>query len=109
MIVSIIPMITAVLAHFLLEGEKLRLTFLIGFVSALIGLLLITFNGNVVLRLNPLGDIMAAGAALVFGGYSIFMKKLSAYEYHIIEPDTESIFVWPIIYGSCFIFVRLPF
>lgn len=97
MIVSIIPMITAVLAHFLLEGEKLRLTFLIGFISALIGLLLITFNGNVVLRLNPLGDIMAAGAALVFGGYSIFMKKLSAYEYHIIEL-TQRVFLYGLLF-----------
>ncbi|MEC0321801.1 DMT family transporter [Bacillus subtilis] len=97
MIVSIIPMITAVLAHFLLEGEKLRLTFFIGFGSALIGLLLITFNGNIVLRLNPLGDIMAAGAALVFGGYSIFMKKLSAYEYHIIEL-TQRVFLYGLLF-----------
>lgn len=83
--------------HFLLEGEKLRLTFLSGFVSALIGLLLITFNGNVVLRLNPLGDIMAAGAALVFGGYSIFMKKLNAYEYHIIEL-TQRVFLYGLLF-----------
>lgn len=97
MIVSIIPMITAVLAHFLLEGEKLRLTFFIGFGSALIGLLLITFNGNIVLRLIPLGDIMAAGAALVFGGYSIFMKKLSAYEHHIIEL-TQRVFLYGLLF-----------
>lgn len=90
-------MITAVLAHFLLEGEKLRLTFFIGFGSALIGLLLITFNGNIVLRLNPLGDIMAAGAALVFGGYSIFMKKLSAYEHHIIEL-TQRVFLYGLLF-----------
>lgn len=97
MIVSIIPMITAVLAHFLLEGEKLRLTFFIGFGAALIGLLLITFNGNVVLRLNPFGDIMAVGAALVFGGYSIFMKKLSAYDYHIIEL-TQRVFLYGLLF-----------
>ncbi|MEC1685479.1 DMT family transporter [Bacillus mojavensis] len=97
LIVSIIPMVTAVLAHFLLEGEKLRLTFFIGFTAALSGLLLITFNGNVVLHLKPLGDILAAAAALAFGFYSIFMKKLSAHRYHIIEL-TQRVFLYGLLF-----------
>lgn len=40
---------------------------------------------------------MAAGAALVFGGYSIFMKKLSAYEYHIIEL-TQRVFLYGLLF-----------
>lgn len=88
MIVAIIPMITAVLAHFLLEGEKLRLTFFIGFGSALIGLLL--------------------GCSRVWRILDIHEKiKRLRIPHH--RADTESIFVWPIIYGSRFIFVRLPF
>lgn len=71
MIVSIIPIITAILAHFLLEGEKLRLTFFIGF--------------------------LAAAAALVFACYSIFIKKLSVHRYHIIEL-TQRIFLYGLLF-----------
>lgn len=40
---------------------------------------------------------MAVGAALVFGGYSIFMKKLSAYDYHIIEL-TQRVFLYGLLF-----------
>lgn len=85
MIVFVILMIIVVLVYFLFEGEKLWLIFFIGFGVVLIGFLLIMFNGNVVLCLNLFGDIMVVGVVFVFGGYLIFMKKLSVYDYYIIE------------------------
>ncbi|MEH6972270.1 MULTISPECIES: DMT family transporter [Bacillus] len=97
MIVSVIPMITAVLAHFLLDGEKLKPHFFIGFAAAFTGLLLISFNGNVVLKLNPFGDPLAAASAFVWGIYAILMKKISAFRHHTIQ-CTQRIFLYGLIF-----------
>lgn len=103
-IVSIIPMITAVLAHFILEGESLRLSFFTGFATALTGLLCITFNGNAVLHLNPLGDVLATAAAIVFAFYSIFMKSLSTRRYHTIEL-TQRVFLYGLVFMIPFLYI----
>ena len=55
-IISVAPFFTAILAHlFLKQEEKLRANFFIGFVVAMAGIALISFNGST-LRLNPVGD-----------------------------------------------------
>jgi drug/metabolite transporter (DMT)-like permease len=41
----IAPFFTAIFAHLFLDGEKLRFQFLVGFVVALAGIFLISFNG----------------------------------------------------------------
>ncbi|ASB91265.1 DMT family transporter [Bacillus sonorensis] len=97
MIVAVVPMITAVLAHFLLTGERLKPHFFMGFAAAFTGLALIFFNGNAVLKLNPLGDILACAAALVWAIYSIFMKKISAFRYHTIQ-CTQRVFFYGLIF-----------
>ncbi|KMM62806.1 multidrug transporter [Bacillus glycinifermentans] len=97
MIVSVIPMITAVLAHFLLDGEKLKPHFFIGFAAAFTGFLLISFNGNVVLKLNPFGDLLAAASAFVWGIYAILMKKISVFRHHTIQ-CTQRIFLYGLIF-----------
>lgn len=74
-IVSIAPFFTALFAHFFLEGEKLSVSFIVGFIIALIGILLIGFNGSFVLKLNPLGDFLAILAPIFWAIYSVLMKK----------------------------------
>ena len=56
-IVSMAPFFTAVLAHFLLKREKLRLSFIFGFITALGGIILINLNGSFFFKLNPMGDL----------------------------------------------------
>ena len=102
MIVAVIPMITAVLAHFFLSGEKLEPRFFIGFAAAFTGLALIFFNGQMMLKLNPLGDILAAASAFVWAAYAILMKKISTFGYHTIQ-CTQRIF----LYGLLFIIPAL--
>ena len=46
-IISIAPFFTAILANWLLEGEKPKANFLIGFSFAIIGICLISFNGQI--------------------------------------------------------------
>ena len=97
MIVAVIPMITAVLAHFLLSSEKLEPRFFIGFAAAFTGLALIFFNGQMMLKLNPLGDILAAASAFVWAAYAILMKKISTFGFHTIQ-CTQRIFLYGLLF-----------
>ncbi|MCY8215888.1 DMT family transporter [Bacillus haynesii] len=97
MIVAVIPMITAVLAHFFLSSEKLEPRFFIGFAAAFTGLALIFFNGQMMLKLNPLGDILAAASAFVWAVYAILMKKISTFGYHTIQ-CTQRIFLYGLLF-----------
>lgn len=95
-IVSISPFLTALLAHFFLKKEKLTRRFITGFVVAISGIILINLNGNFVLNLNPLGDILATLAALVWAIYSILMVKIGQFHYPNIL-CTRRIFLWGLI------------
>ncbi len=74
MIVSAIPILTAMLAHYTTHDEKFRPTLLVGFLVAMAGIGLIIYNGQQ-LALNPLGDILALGSALFFTIYNILIRK----------------------------------
>ena len=63
----------------------------------LAGVLLISYNGNQVLKLNPIGDIMAILAALSWAVYSVIMKKVSSYNYNTILA-TRKIFFYGLIF-----------
>lgn len=76
-IVSAAPFITAVLAHFLLGEKSLHFRFLIGFLMAMSGIALISFHGTRELALNPIGDTLAFLSCIVWGIYSILMRKIS--------------------------------
>lgn len=103
-IISVAPIFTAVLAHLFLAGERLRGGFFVGFFAAIAGIVLISFNGNFILKLNPLGDILAVLAALSWGVYSILVRKIGAFGNPTIE-STRRIFCW----GLLFLLPALPF
>ncbi|MEF2967319.1 DMT family transporter [Paenibacillus sp. M1] len=91
-IVSVAPFFTAVIAHFFLEEEKLTAPFMIGFVIALAGILLIGFNGSFLLKLNPLGDLLALLAPIVWAVYSVLMRKIGALQVHTIGATRKVFF-----------------
>lgn len=96
-IISVAPFFTAILSHlFLKEEGKLRANFLLGFVVAIAGIFLIGFNGSK-LELNPVGDLLALAAALVWGCYSVLTKKISGFGYHTIL-TTRRIFFYGILF-----------
>lgn len=74
-LVAFAPIFTAILAHFFTKDEKLKKNIIFGFIIAIIGVVMVVFNGAVVLKLNPLGDGMAILAALCWAIYSILLKK----------------------------------
>lgn len=101
-IICIAPFFTAIFAHLFLDGENLRPQFFIGFIVAILGIVLISFNGNMVLNLNPLGDILAILAAIVWAIYSIITKKISDFHYNTIQATRRTFF-----YGLLFIIPTL--
>lgn len=97
-LISVSPFFTAVLAHFFLKDEELSVNFFIGFAISILGIILIGYNGNHVLRLNPIGDIFALLSALAWALYCILMKKISTYKYNPILYTRKIIF-----YGIIFL------
>lgn len=78
LIVATAPIITALLAHFFTKGEKLNRNLIYGFIVAICGVFLVMFNGSFMLRLNPIGDILALCAAVSWSVYSITTKKFGS-------------------------------
>ena len=76
LLVSTAPIITAVLAHFFLKGEGLSRRAFVGAVIAFSGAALVILNGKFVLRLNPLGDLLAIASALSWAIYSVIVRNL---------------------------------
>lgn len=95
-IISIAPFFTAIFAHVLLEGERLKPQFFMGFLIAFAGIFLISFNGSSILKLNPFGDILAVLAAAVWAAYSILTKKISGFHYNTIQ-TTRRIFFYGLV------------
>jgi drug/metabolite transporter (DMT)-like permease len=96
-IVSIAPFFTALVAHIFLDSEKLTLRFFIGFIVAIIGIILIGFNENFVLKLNPLGDVLAILATVVWAFYSVLMRKISGFKYNTIG-CTRRVFFYGLLF-----------
>lgn len=95
-IISVAPFFTAILSRlFLKQDQKLRADFFVGFLVAMAGIVLISFNGSA-LQLNPMGDLLALLAAFVWACYSILTKKISGYEYHIIL-TTRRVFFYGVL------------
>ncbi|WP_339265908.1 DMT family transporter [Paenibacillus sp. FSL R5-0470] len=96
-IVSIAPFFTAVIAHFFLEEEKFHRQFILGFVIALSGIILIGLNGSFLLKLNPIGDLLAFIAPMVWAIYSVLMRKISDLQVHTIGA-TRKVFFYGILF-----------
>lgn len=96
-IISMAPIFTALLSHFVFkEGEGLKPNFLLGFLVAMAGIALIGFNGAS-LKLNPMGDLLALAAALVWACYSILTRIISGYGYPTVQ-STRRIFAYGLVF-----------
>lgn len=101
-VISVAPFLTAILAHlFMKSEEKLRMNFFIGFIVAIAGIILISFNGSR-LKSNPFGDILAFAAAFVWACYSILTRKISSFGFPVILTTRRTFF-----YGILFMIPAL--
>jgi len=101
-IVAIAPIFAALFASLFLVGEKITFRFFLGFVVAISGIILVSLNGKFTLALNPLGDILAALAAIVWAIYSVIQKKIQAFGYSVIVLTRKTFF-----YGLIFMIPAL--
>ena len=74
-IISIAPFFTAILSCLFLGGTRPGRQFFIGFLLAMAGIFLLSF-GSSSLSINPMGDILAVAAAIIWAVYSTLTKKI---------------------------------
>lgn len=84
------------LASAIVFRDKLQGNFFWGFLVAMAGICLISFNDVSVLSLNPLGDFLALMAAASWAIYSICTRCIFKYGYPLLEV-TRRIFIWGLI------------
>ena len=97
-IISVAPFFTAILSHlFLKQDEKLRANFFIGFIVAMLGIGLISFNGAS-LQLNPIGDLLALLAAFLWACYSHKEDQQLWLQYDFDNP--ASVLLWHPVYDT---------
>lgn len=95
-IITIAPFFTALLSALFLKSEKPKWQFYTGFGAALIGIGLISYNGNS-LQLNPAGDLLAVLAAAAWAVYSILTRKISELGYNTIQ-TTRRVFGYGLLF-----------
>ncbi|NSL52404.1 DMT family transporter [Calidifontibacillus erzurumensis] len=96
-ICSLSPFFTAIFASIFLKEEPLRANFFIGFIVAMAGITLISFNGASNFQINPLGDLLAVGATIVWAVYSVIMKKISSFGFNTIQ-ITRRVFFYGVLF-----------
>lgn len=64
--------------------------------AGLCGVCLIIFNGAK-MQLNPIGDLLAVAAAVVWACYSVLTRKISGFGYHTIQ-TTRRVFAYGIVF-----------
>lgn len=103
-IVTISPLFTALLAWKILSESRPGLNFLLGFIIAMLGVVLISYNGTFY-KLNPFGDFLALLAAAVWALYSIQAKYLTRLGFNSIQV-TKKIFLYGLFFMLPIMFTK---
>lgn len=91
-IISIAPFFTVIFSCLLLRDKHPTARFFLGFLIALAGIVLMSFGSGTALQLNPLGDILAIIAAVIWAAYSTITMKISAFGYNTIQTTRRTFF-----------------
>lgn len=75
-LVSTCPLLTALVVSIFYKSERMTGLQIFGSFVAFVGVVLVILNGQLVLKLNPKGDILALIASLTWALYSLFMKRI---------------------------------
>lgn len=103
-IISVAPFFTAILTHICgklqsnqeKKTEKLKWNFFMGFLVAMIGIVMISMGGSEV-AWNWKGDLLAFGAAFVWACYSVLTRKIGNFEYPTVL-TTRRVFFYGILF-----------
>lgn len=100
LILATAPLFVAIVNHLFTKDEKLHLNLIIGFFIAMIGIGVVVFNGQVYLKVNPIGDLLALLGAICWAFYSLRIKKTDRQVHPILF--TRRIFFYGVISGLLF-------
>lgn len=78
LITTLAPLITALIVATLYRTEHLSKGVIIGSFIALAGVGCVIFNSSVVVKVNPVGDLLALGAAICWAVYTVVLRPLNA-------------------------------
>lgn len=95
-IVSINPIFTAIILQIFLGEKNITPFFIIGFIIAIIGVVLVSFNGSFEFQFNPKGDLMALVAGISWGFYSLAVSKINKMGFSSLAA-TRRMFFWAIV------------
>ena len=75
-IIAATPLLTTLAVHLISRQERVERSMYLYSLLSLFGVGLVVFNGEFILKLNPLGDILTLGAAVMWVIYSIVVLYL---------------------------------
>lgn len=93
-IITTAPLFAGIFS-FCFKLEKPYVNFFLGFVISIVGVYLLSFNE--VLKINPLGDILAIISAAGWGAYAVLVARVMNLKYDIFL-TTRRILFWGIIF-----------
>ena len=76
LIVCLTPLITALIVGCFYPSERMGRKGLLASLLAFAGMSMVVFNGNFILKLSPLGDLLAFAACLCWALYTLIIKRL---------------------------------
>lgn len=90
--VSMAPFFTAMVSCLVLRERHPGIRFYLGFLVAMCGICLISFQGSSDLKLSLTGDLLAMGAAIIWALYSILTKMIGNFGYSVIQSTRRTFF-----------------
>lgn len=91
-IISIAPFFTAIFSCIFMRDKLPSFRFFLGLIIALVGIYIISFSNKSFIELNPLGDVLAFLAAIIWAAYSTITKKISEFGYNTIQTTRRTFF-----------------
>ena len=76
-IVACSPLMATLITLAVGKDIKVNIALIGGSLLALLGVAMVIFNGQFVLKLNPIGDMLSLGAGLSWAIYSVIIKQLT--------------------------------
>lgn len=107
-ILSVAPFFTAIFGYLFLKDERPGAIFFVGFVIAMIGILMIGYNSEANLKLNPLGDILAIIASIIWAAYSTLSKKIGSFGYNTDSGNKNHFYIRFGLYAACSLYDGFP-
>ena len=104
LIISVCPLLTAILTKIFFRHEIIRRSIIIGSLIAFVGVAFVIYNSSFKLEISPVGDLLALLGALSWSVYSIALKRFEDGRYPIMVV-TRKVFFYGIVTSIPFAFV----